>query len=150
MSAHQVEDNVYASVEATLNVWLAGSTQEGQNAALALGIKYRTMSEEAIEKQVAEFVDALHEQNQRSVNYRYSEDTPIMKRPQVRGQWLNALQMYRTLETIDYQCCETPGYRDLAITKKLTNLTSNMASLVISRMPEYDAAAWWYERRRTA
>lgn len=111
-SAHQVEDHFGVGVPIKLEV-------EGNEQAIA---------------------DMLLEENIKSVNYRYGEETPITACELVRGAPLRtAGEVHRLCESLAYQSCEHPTWN---ISKAKHLLGAIKRKCLKVGLEGYDKASW--------
>lgn len=85
------------------------------------------------------FGQILTNENYRSVNYRYSENTPIeIYRHRLGEKILDPVTILKACDCYDYQSCETSDYpkTDAAM------LINNIRFAAIHCLPGYDEAPW--------
>lgn len=84
---------------------------------------------------------ALWEENHRSVNYRYGEDTPT---PEYRHEAhdVSPVVLLKQIGCYDYQSCEHPGWIDSDAKRWSGKLYLLLAGRVDTHTAEYDEAPW--------
>ncbi len=86
----------------------------------------------------------LHDENVKSVNFRYGEDTaPETVVWDGKYQDLRAIEVIKSCKCLDYQSCEHDGW-DASDAKAFLDRVINGA---IGRLPGYDNAPWGIEDR---
>lgn len=92
----------------------------------------------------ASFIKRLHDWNHRAYSERYGEpvDIPAFK-PCSESPKLSPVELLKLLQSIDYQCSDSTDYRQSGDREVLRDTVSSLQGLIISRLPEYEAAAWW-------
>lgn len=85
------------------------------------------------------FGQALVDQNYKSVNYRYREQTtPDQYRFRMDGKPYNTVQIIKACDCYDYQACETPDF-DETFAKGITKAIRTHA---MRHLPGYEQAEW--------
>lgn len=90
-------------------------------------------------------------ENIRSVNYRYDENDSlnpgiVFKQDKRR---LSPIALCKAINSLDYQSCETPDWRETFACKLLENWTAQLLKLVglseetVRNHPEYNEAPTW-------
>ncbi len=83
--------------------------------------------------------DALWQENQRSVNYRYSEgDTVSEYVYQQTQEPVSPVQALKFIQCLRYQSCETPDWEDT----KAAALLDRLQIDIIRVLPGYEDANW--------
>lgn len=83
----------------------------------------------------------LLDENYRSVNYRYSEDTqPRRFRERVLNHRVSVVEVIKLCDCYDYQSCETPDWPETEAHAIMTALRER----AIRNLPGYDDAPWGY------
>ena len=120
-------------------------SNEHINALVNFGLKStywdpETECRESIDLKTAQRVgQILLDENVRSVNYRYSDEsvpTPVFKFK--IGGGYTAVQIIKAAHCLDYQSCETPDWEKTLAHSILETIKSKAERLV----PGYEAAAW--------
>lgn len=121
-------------------------SNEHINALVNFGLKStywnpKTQWREEINRHTAQEVgQILLDENQRSVNYRYSENdtSPAFKFTVDYDGELTPVQVIKACHCLDYQCCETPDWEQTLAHTILETIKHKAEGL----LPGYDEAAW--------
>lgn len=88
-------------------------------------------------------IQDMAELNRQSVNIRYGEheiaDNICYEEKLYRA---TLIQVYKSLQCYLYQCCEGEIPETSNLYKALQRACGNMAHCIVSRLPEYEQAAW--------
>lgn len=129
MSAFMVEDSRYSDLFATLKgdrFWVE---------------HWRYLHSEMTP---LHFVQALRNQNLRSVNKRYrTNDTiePFFPQPQ-EGRILGRAELYKLLDCISYQSCEIDDWYGHPCEIVILRIQNLISDVLVGLLPEYKEAAW--------
>lgn len=90
----------------------------------------------------------LHEENCKSVDYRYDEANPrdyrFTYRPEARA--LSAVQIIKACHCLGYQSCEHPGWPESLACSLLKQIEGH----AVSRLPGYEEARWSLDEKALA
>ena len=146
MSAFMHREETYNSIGNKLQQILYSNRESVRHSIdRALGVNARLLTPDEVDVIVKAFVETLYAQNLRSVEYRYREDTVAQSFYEFnfrKSQDLSIIGLFKLLESVDYQCCETPDYKELPMAIQLRAMIDNLARHIVSRLPEYEKAAW--------
>lgn len=98
------------------------------------------------DKTALEFVRALREWNYKSVNFRYNENDVADLYVPKSVMPISDVALIKLIESIDYQCCEVKDWIQSDEYRILRHLSNFLALDVVTKLPEYSAAAWEYHR----
>lgn len=91
--------------------------------------------------QPQEIGELLFNLNAEAVNQRYDESDPAPAYKHKPLPMLTVIQAYKSLACLDYQCSEgdVPNH---PVYKALEAAQARLAHRIVSRLPQYDTAAW--------
>ena len=92
---------------------------------------------------VAGFVKRLHDWNHRAYEERYRKVVNIPPySPVSRTPKMSHMELFKMLQSIDYQCVDSDAYRQSEDHKLVRSILESMAFYLVSEMAEYRAASW--------
>lgn len=82
----------------------------------------------------------LVDENYKSVNYRYSEETPSHQFAVMPIRHLSHVEILKLCDCYTYQACETPDWEE----SEAYAIVQAIRARVIHTLPGYDEAPWGY------
>lgn len=90
-----------------------------------------------------QLVKALREENYKSVAFRYpSVKQELHEYIPHRGTAYTYIELFKILESVDYQSCEHPGWYESRTYKSMLMVQHVAAGRVLEDMEEYKKASW--------
>lgn len=125
-----------------VNYGIAGRVRE------YLGFKYSCFeAPENAHPEAALKCQMLQEANVAAVNDRYEEHSPVLNpsfvRVRIPKPW-TPVQLYKNLQCLRYQMAEG-NVPEMEIYKELDALVGDLADIIVSNSPDYNAAEWGWD-----
>lgn len=139
MSCYICSDKTFASVANELKVLIYGSTAASSVIKYSLDIPHDANMDES-DRMIDEFILGIYEENINAVNTRYDETNEPDPLDLDHFQRLGTLSLIKQLHHIRYQCDEDQEKSKWF--EYLGKLITNLGSLYISNLPEYQKAPW--------
>jgi len=117
-----------------MSAWIATDKHIGSLALYyATNILTIDTSQESVAMQ--DIANILKEENIRSVNYRYSEETPITECDLSVAVSLSHIDAHSLASSLDYQSCEHEEYYGSNAARILQEIREHAAGVVMSSLP---------------
>lgn len=139
MSCFIHHDSAFEAIARTLGTWAHGSIVLS-----SLVARIHTFPEAADKPRIEAWIERLRHYNYDAMNERYRERVEYVPLDfkHGRGKLLKPIELYKLLQSINYQCCDSTAYHASKFADEVEEIINLLGRHIINALPEYDAAEW--------